>query len=182
MNVSGKDIEGHDIETLINKDFVITDSYNFFEFNEEGNVKTAQILLTNGAAINMALRIYTDPYYFEFTTPIDYYTSENFALIHPIVAPVFNTINEHVLSTINILILMKYEFNDIELTCNNFPNSNGVIFHLNEESQVEFKEMLTDNTQDEIKLQLISKNEPLTLSLLKSLYGNISISLDWVCF
>lgn len=182
MNVSGKDLSGENIETLINKDFVITDSYNFFEFNEDGNIKTPQILLTNNASINMALRIYTDPYYFEFTTPIDYHTSENFALIHPIVTPVFNTINEHVLSTINILILMKYEFNDIELTCNNFPNSNGVIFHLNEESQVEFKEMMTDNTQDEIKLQLISKNEPLTLSLLKSLYGNISISLDWVCF
>lgn len=182
MNVSGKDIEDHPIETLIDTNYVITDSYNFFEFTDDGNVKTPQILLTNNASINMALRIYTDPYYFEFTTPIDYHTSENFALIHPIVTPVFNTINEHVLSTINILILMKYEFNDIELTCNNFPNSNGVIFHLNEESQVEFKEMLTDNTQDEIKLQLISKNEPLTLSLLKSLYGNISISLDWVCF
>lgn len=182
MNVSGKDMNNAEIETLINKDFVITDSYNFFEFNEDGNIKTPQILLTNNASINMALRIYTDPYYFEFTTPIDYHTSENFALIHPIVTPVFNTINEHVLSTINILILMKYEFNDIELTCNNFPNNNGVVFHLNEESQVEFKEMLTDNTQDEIKLQLISKNEPLTLSLLKSLYGNISISLDWVCF
>ena len=182
MNVSGKDIEDHPIETLIDTNYVITDSYNFFEFTDDGNIKTAQILLTNNASINMALRIYTDPYYFEFTTPIDYHTSQTFSLIHPIVTPVFNTINDHVLSTINILILMKYEFNDIELTCNNFPNSNGVIFHLNEESQVEFKEMLTDNTQDEIKLQLISKNEPLTLSLLKSLYGNISISLDWVCF
>ena len=182
MNVSGKDISGGNIETLIDTNYVITDSCNFFEFTEEGNIKTSQILLTNGSAINMALRIYTDPYYFEFTTPIDYHTSQTFSLIHPIVTPVFNTINEHVLSTINILILMKYEFNDIELTCNNFPNSNGVIFHLNEESQVEFKEMLTDNTQDEIKLQLISKNEPLALSLLKSLYGNISISLDWVCF
>ena len=182
MNVSGKDIEDHPIETLIDTNYVITNSYNFFEFTDDGNIKTSQILLTNNASINMALRIYTDPYYFEFTTPIDYHTSQTFSLIHPIVTPVFNTINDHVLSTINILILMKYEFNDIELTCNNFPNSNGVIFHLNEESQVEFKEMLTDNTQDEIKLQLISKNEPLTLSLLKSLYGNISISLDWVCF
>ena len=50
MNVKGKDMGGNNIETLINKDFVITDSYNFFEFNDEGDIKTAQICLTNGAA------------------------------------------------------------------------------------------------------------------------------------
>lgn len=159
----------------------ISVSTDFFQFLSDGTLMTSQILYENGYSLCMSLNIYTDPYYFSFRSPINYFTGFD-SIIHPIVEPFFSTLNDHVLNTINILILMKYEFNDIELTCNNFPNNNGVIFHLNEESQVEFKEMMTDNTQDEIKLQLISKNEPLTLSLLKSLYGNISISLDWVCF
>lgn len=159
----------------------ISVSTDFFRFLPDGTLRTSQIQYDSGYNLAFSLNIYTDPYYFSFRSPINYFTGFD-SIIHPIVEPFFSTLNDHVLNTINILILMKYEFNDIELTCNNFPNNNGVIFHLNEESQVEFKEMMTDNTQDEIKLQLISKNEPLTLSLLKSLYGNISISLDWVCF
>lgn len=156
-------------------------SDTWFEFLNDGTLRTSQIQYEGDYNLAFSLNIYTDPYYFAFRSPIQYFSGYD-TIIHPIVSPFFSTLNEHVLSTINILILMKYEFNDIELTCNNFPNNNGVVFHLNEESQVEFKEMLTDNTQDDIKLQLISKNEPLTLPLLQSLYGNISISLDWVCF
>lgn len=159
----------------------ISVSTDFFRFLSDGTISTSQILYENGYSLSLSLNIYTDPYYFSFRSPINYFTGFD-SIIHPIVEPFFSTLNDHILNTINILILMKYEFNDIELTCNNFPNNNGVIFHLNEESQVEFKEMMTDNTQDDIKLQLISKNEPLTLPLLQSLYGNISISLDWVCF
>lgn len=156
-------------------------SDTWFEFLNDGTLRTSQIQYDGGYNLAFSLNIYTDPYYFSFRSPIQYFSGYD-SIIHPIVEPFFSTLNEHVLSTINILILLKYEFNDIELTCNNFPNNNGVIFHLNEESQVEFKEMMTDNTQDDIKLQLISKNEPLTLPILQSLYGNISISLDWVCF
>lgn len=179
MNVSGKDLSGGNIETLINKDFVITDSYNFFEFNEEGNVKTSQILLTNNASINMALRIYTDPYYFEFTTPIDYYTSENFALIHPIVKPEFNTINEHVLDTIETLILLHYEYNGLYIVCSQFPNNDGVIFYVNEEAQIEFKTMGITNIVNGLTLQIHSNGEPVRKEILEKLYGKLSISVDW---
>ena len=170
----------HNLLHNINGDAIAV-SDTWFEFLPDGTLRTSQIQYDSGYNLAFSLNIYTDPYYFSFRSPIQYFSGYD-TIIHPIVAPFFSTLNSHVLSTINILILMKYEFNDIELTCNNFPNNNGVIFHLNEESQVEFKEMMTDNTQDDIKLQLISKNEPLTLPLLQSLYGNISISLDWVCF
>ena len=180
MNVSGKDLSGGDIETLINKDFVITDSYNFFEFNDDGNIKTAQICLTNGAALNMALKITTDPYYFEFTTPIDYYTSQKFSLIHPIVEPVFNTINEHVLNTIETLILLHYEYNNISLVSSQFPNIDGTIFYINEDSYVDFKTMAIDNTVDGIRIKLQSDNESLSLTELKALYGKLCVAVDWI--
>ena len=180
MNVSGKDMNGGDIETLINKDYVITDSYNFFEFTEEGNIKTSQICLTNGAALNMALKISTDPYYFEFTTPIDYYTSQKFSLIHPIVKPVFNTINEHVLNTVETLILLHYEYNNISLVSAQFPNIDGTIFYINEDSYVDFKTMAINNTSDGIRVKLLSNNESLSLTELKALYGKLCVAVDWI--
>ena len=132
--------------------------------------------------MNFMIVIYTEPYYFMYYTPVGFYQPDGVSVTHIQKPLIYNQLNTHIFDTIEILILLTYEFNDIELTCNNFPNNNGVIFHINEESQVEFKEMLTDNTQDDIKLQLISNKEPLTLTLLKSLYGNISLSHDWVCF
>lgn len=180
MNVKGKDLNGADIETLINKDYVITDSYNFFEFTEEGNIKTSQICLTNGAALNMALKISTDPYYFEFTTPIDYYTSQKFSLIHPIVKPVFNTINEHVLNTVETLILLHYEYNNISLVSAQFPNIDGTIFYINEDSYVDFKTMAINNTSDGIRVKLLSNNESLNLTELKALYGKLCVAVDWI--
>ena len=180
MNVNGKDMNGGDIETLINKDFVITDSFNFFEFTDEGNIKTSQICLTNGAALNMALKISTDPYYFEFTTPIDYYTSEKFSLIHPIVKPVFNTINEHVLNTVETLILLHYEYNNISLVSAQFPNIDGTIFYINEDSYVDFKTMAINNTSDGVRVKLLSNNESLSLTELKALYGKLCVAIDWI--
>ena len=180
MNVKGKDLTGNDIETLINKDFAITDSYNFFEFNDDGNIKTAQICLTNGAALNMAIKITTDPYYFEFTTPIDYYTSQKFSLIHPIVKPVFNTINEHILNTVETLILLHYEYNNISLVSAQFPNIDGTIFYINEDSYVDFKTMAINNTSDGIRVKLLSNNESLSLTELKALYGKLCVAVDWI--
>lgn len=180
MNVSGKDLSGTNIETLIDKDFVITDSYNFFEFNDDGNIKTAQICLTNGAALNMALKITTDPYYFEFTTPIDYYTSQKFSLIHPIVEPVFNTINKHVLNTVETLILLHYEYNNISLVSAQFPNIDGTIFYINEDSYVDFKTMAINNTSDGVRVKLLSNNESLSLTELKALYGKLCVAIDWI--
>lgn len=180
MNVKGKDMNGNVIETLIDTNYVITDSYNFFEFNDEGNVKTSQICLTNNSVINMALKITTDPYYFEFITPIDYYTSEKFSLIHPIVTPVFNTINEHVLNTIETLILLHYEYNNISLVSSQFPNIDGTIFYINEDSYVDFKTMAIDNTVDGIRIKLQSENESLSLTELKALYGKLCVAIDWI--
>ncbi len=180
MNVKAKDMNGADIETLIDKNFAITDSYNFFEFSDEGNIKTAQICLTNDAALNMALKITTDPYYFEFTTPIDYYTSQKFSLIHPIVKPVFNTINEHVLNTVETLILLHYEYNNISLVSAQFPNIDGTIFYINEDSYVDFKTMAINNTSDGIRVKLLSNNESLSLTELKALYGKLCVAVDWI--
>lgn len=180
MNVKGKDLNGGDIEMLIDKNYAITDSYNFFEFNDEGNIKTSQICLTKESALNMALKISTDPYYFRFTTPIEYYTSNKFSLIHPVVKPVFKTINDHVLNTIETLILLRYEYNNLRLTCHMFPNIDGVIFDINEDSLIGYKSMNISNTIDGLKIQIIDGYNVVGLETLKQIYGKLTLAIDWV--
>ena len=180
MNVKGKDLTGKDIEMLINKDYAITDSYNFFEFNDDGNIKTSQICLTNESALNMALKISTDPYYFRLTTPINYYTSDKFSLIHPVVKPVFKTINEHVLNTVETLILLHYEYNNLRLTCHMFPNIDGVIFDINEDSLIDYKSMNITNTIDGLNIQIIDGDNTVSLETLKQIYGKLTLAIDWV--
>lgn len=180
MNVKGKDLSGNDIELLINNDFAIINSRNFFEFNEKGNIKHPQICLTNDAALNMALRIYTDPYYFEFTTPIDYYANSSVSIIQPIVKPVYNTINSHVLNIIETLILLHYEYNNISLVSSQFPNIDGTIFYINEDAFVWFKSIYVTDTIDNLKVYIVNNGEKMTLDTLKQLYGKLSLSVDWV--
>ena len=164
-----------------------TDINQFFQYqHDESNpdeppkVLIPQLNYTNGMALNFAMLIETDPFYFAAYTPIEYFSNTKWSLIHAFEPLIYRQVNEHVLSTMETLILQKYEFNDIELVCSTFPNGDGVVFHSNEESQVEFKEMTTDNTQDSINLQLVSSGEVLQLDTLKALYGGITVSVDWV--
>lgn len=157
-----------------------TDNLDFFKFKDNGNILTSQITYEGNKALNMALRIYTDPYYFEFTTPIDYYVNYSESVFHPIVEPVFNTINSHVLNTIETLILLHYEYNNLQLTSQMFPNIDGVVFFINEDSFIGFKSMYITNTIDGLKVAIISNGEKVGLESLKQIYGKLSLSVDWV--
>lgn len=157
-----------------------TDNLDFFKFEENGNILTSQITYEGNEALNMALHIYTDPYYFDFTTPIDYYVNNSESIIHPIVKPVFSTINEHVLNTVEMLILLHYEYNNISLVSAQFPNIDGTIFYINEDSFVDFKTMAINNTSDGVRVKLLSNNEALSLTELKALYGKLCVAIDWI--
>lgn len=157
-----------------------TDNLDFFKFKDNGSILTSQITYEGNKALNMALRIYTDPYYFEFTTPIDYYVNYSESVFHPVVEPVFNTINEHVLNTIETLILLHYEYNNISLVSAQFPNIDGTIFYINEDSYVDFKTMAINNTADGVRVKLLSNNDALSLTELKALYGKLCVAIDWI--
>lgn len=157
-----------------------TDNLDFFKFRDNGNILTSQITYEGNKALNMSLHIYTDPYYFEFTTPIDYYVNYSESVFHPIVEPVFSTINEHVLNTVETLILLHYEYNNISLVSAQFPNIDGTIFYINEDSYVDFKTMAINNTSDGIRIKLLSNNESLSLTELRALYGKLCVAVDWI--
>lgn len=157
-----------------------TDNSDFFRFEDNGEILTSQITYEGNKALNMALRIYTDPYYFEFSTPIDYYVNYSESVFHPIVEPVFNTINQHVLNTIETLILLHYEYNNLRLTCHMFPNIDGVIFDINEESFIGYKSMNITNTIDGLKIQIMDDDNTVSLDTLKQIYGKLTLAIDWV--
>lgn len=157
-----------------------TDNLDFFKFRDDGNILTSQITYEGNKALNMSLHIYTDPYYFEFTTPIDYYVNYSESVFHPIVEPVFSTINEHVLNTVETLILLHYEYNNISLVSAQFPNIDGTIFYINEDSYVDFKTMAINNTSDGVRVKLLSNNETLSLTELRALYGKLCVAIDWI--
>lgn len=157
-----------------------TDNLDFFKFRDDGKILTSQITYEGNKALNMALRIYTDPYYFEFTTPIDYYVNTSESVFHPIVEPIFNTINQHVLNTIETLILLHYEYNNLRLTCHMFPNIDGVIFDINEESFIGYKSMNITNTIDGLKIQIMDDDDTVSLDTLKQIYGKLTLAIDWV--
>lgn len=157
-----------------------TDNLNFFKFEDNGNILTSQITYEGNKALNMSLHIYTDPYYFEFNTPIDYYVNNAESVLHPIVEPVFSTINKHVLDTVETLILLHYEYNNISLVSAQFPNIDGTIFYINEDSYVDFKQMAINSTADGVRVKLLSNNESLSLTELRALYGKLCVAIDWI--
>lgn len=183
FNLMSRTLPG--LSPLVNrKDGYATSYYNdFFVYENTGisaNVMSPQFDYEDGLSMNLMIVIETEPFYFMCYTPVAFYAETGASITHVDKELVFNQLNPHVLSTMEMLILLRYEFNEIVLICPTFPNGDGVIFHSNEESQVEFKEMTTDNTQDCINLQLVSGNEVLQLDVLKGLYGGLTLAVDWV--
>lgn len=160
--------------------YATTDNLNFFEFEDNGEILTSQITYEDNKALNMSLRIYTDPYYFEFNTPIDYYVNTSESILHPIVEPVFNTINQHVLNTIETLILLHYEYNNLHLICHMFPNIDGIVFDINEDAYIGYKSMNITNTIDGLKIQIMDDDNTVSLETLKQIYGKLTLAIDWV--
>ena len=160
--------------------YATTSDPNFFKFDDNGDILTSQITYEGNKALNMSLRIYTDPYYFKFTTPIDYYVNTSESVMHPIVTPRFSTINKHVLNTVETLILLHYEYNNISLVSAQFPNIDGTIFYINEDSYVDFKTMAINSTADGVRVKLLSNNESLSLTELRALYGKLCVAIDWI--
>lgn len=155
-----------------------TDSPDFFKITPEGQIQTSQLVF-NGKALAFGLHIWTEPYYFDIITPCQYYSSDIFSIIHPIIPLTYTWLNSHVENTLETLILLMYEFNDLALRCPIFPNTDGIVFNINEESMVEFKLMSINNTIDSLTVQLISENKNVNIEELKRIYGKLSLSVDW---
>jgi hypothetical protein len=155
-----------------------TDSPDFFKITPDGKIQTTQLVFDT-KSLAFGLHIWTEPYYFDIITPCQYYVSPTFSIIHPIFDLSYTWLNSHVEHTLETLILLMYEFNDLALRCPIFPNTDGIVFNINEESMVEFKLMAINNTIDSLTVQLISENKNVDIEELRRIYGKLSLSVDW---
>ena len=148
----------------------------------EGVITIPQIEFDKGFVLNFNLKVYSDPYYFNLYT-LRAFTQQGHAYNLDVnhTSLYYRASNINVLDILEYLILLKYNYNLVKLRVFGFPNSDGIVFNLNENSYVSFKNMPTDNTMNSLIVELISDdNEELPSSVLQQLFGKISLAIDWM--
>lgn len=170
--------EGGDVPTI--------DNFNFdSNITEEdgiltGKIKTNQISFVNSGLL-LGIRIYTEPFTFELTTTFGWNMTPKYTIQGITENINFISLSPKTLLTLEMLILLQYEFNDVELKVSGFQNTDNIIFHINETSRVRFKEMTCSDTLTQLIITLTDqKGEQLDKDSLKAIYGKLNLSIDWV--
>ncbi len=89
-------------------------------------------------------------------------------------------LNKHIFDTIESLILLKYETNDLKFRCMNFPNNDNIVFSMNEVANVNFKSFNINGTGIELICSIIdNENNNLDKDTLKRLYGKLVVNIDF---
>ena len=181
VDLSASAVSGSDTYQLANTTggLATTDSENWFSFDNQ-NMTIPQLVFPDNKVLNFAIHIWTEPYYFDIYTPCQYFSSEIYSIVKPTLMPSYNWLNQHVINTLETLILLHYEYNNLKITCQMFPNMDGVVFFINEDAFIGFKSMTISNTIDGLKVSIIGDNEKVGLDTLRRLYGKLSLSVDWV--
>lgn len=145
-----------------------------------GTIKTNQISFVN-CGLLMGIRIYTEPFTFELTTAFGWNTAPAYTIQGITENINFISLSPKTLLTLEMLILLQYEFNDVELKVSGFQNTDNIIFHINETSRVRFKEMTCSDTLTQLIITLTDqRGEQLDKDSLKAIYGKLNLSIDWV--
>ena len=181
VDLSASAVSGSDTYQLANTTggYATTDTDNWFSFDNQ-NITIPQLVFPDNKVLNFAIHIWTEPYYFDIYTPCQYFSSEVYSIVKPTLMPSYNWLNQHVINTLETLILLHYEYNNLKITCQMFPNMDGVVFFINEDAFIGFKSMTISNTIDGLKVSIIGDNEKVGLDTLRRLYGKLSLSVDWV--
>lgn len=161
-------------------------NFNFdSEITEENGILTGWMrgnqIKFQGSRILVGVRIYTEPFTFEISTGVGWDNSLQ-TTIGGIKEDInFISLSPKTLLTLEMLILLQYEFNDVELKVSGFQNTDNIIFHINETSRVRFKEMTCSDTLTQLIITLTDqKGEQLDKDSLKAIYGKLNLSIDWV--
>lgn len=182
----GAYVEGQQTYALANQDLDYATTpmeklINIIDNGDTNSIIHPQLLFGDDKVANIGIRIYTEPYYFEVFHDDNYYTSPEYSLY-----PVSDTmkthfINSHVYNTIETIILMQYEYNDLMLRVNQFPNNDNVVFSSGDIARVAFKTMDINTTTEFLNCELATNNEDaITKEDLKRIYGKVSVSCDWI--
>ena len=182
----GEYVEGEQKYTLANQDFDHATApeeqlINMSDTGGQKNIIHPQLLFGVDKVANIGLRIYTEPYYFEVFHDDNYYTSPLYSLYPVSDIMKIHYINSHVYNTLETIILMQYEYNDLMLRVNQFPNNDNVVFSSGDIARVAFKTMDINTTTEFLNCELATNNDDaITKEDLKRIYGKVSVSCDWI--
>lgn len=182
----GEYVEGEQTYTLANQDFNHATApeeqlINMSDTGGQKNIIHPQLLFGVDKVANIGLRIYTEPYYFEVFHDDNYYTSSLYSLYPVSDIMKIHFINSHVYNTLETIILMQYEYNDLMLRVNQFPNNDNVVFSSGDIARVAFKTMDINTTTEFLNCELATNNDDaITKEDLKRIYGKVSVSCDWI--
>lgn len=188
IKIKPSDEQGNPIELAHGKggDMPTINNFNFDSNIIEtdgiltGKIKTNQISFVNSGLL-MGIRIYTEPFTFEITTEFGWNMTPKYTIQGITENINFVSLSPKTLLTLEMLILLQYEFNDVELKVSGFQNTDNIIFHINETSRVRFKEMTCSDTLTQLIITLTDqKGEQLDKDSLKAIYGKLNLSIDWV--
>lgn len=164
------------------KEFIKLDSIDVVDNAIRGIITIPQIEFASNYILNFNLKIYSDPYYFSIYTLRDF-TQQGHAYNLDVnhTELYYRASNINVINILEYLILLKYNYNLVKLRVFGFPNSDGIVFNLNENSYVSFKNMPTDNTMNSLIIELIGDDgEALPSEVLQQLFGKVSLAVDWM--
>lgn len=161
--------------------------FNLISITDEGSeisgaADIPEIYFSNDYKANIIMRVYTEPYYFELITKLKYdENTTQYNMRNVLTDLIYRASNDNILKTLEYLILIRYNNNNVILKCSNFPNNDGSVFNINDESRINFKTMITDNTQQEITITLEGNDgTAISYDLLKEIYAHCSVSVDWI--
>lgn len=158
-------------------------TYNdvLFEY-KDGTISFPSIYWSDTEFITFVPIITTKPKYFNirFNIPQTSITPNKFSIVQTDTNIILHTLNEHVFTTLETLLLLKYEYNDLMLRCNNFPNNDNFVFSINESCEIDFKTMQANSNNQELNINLTDSNgEVIEYDTIKRLYGKVVLCIDW---
>lgn len=135
---------------------------------------------TYSAVVSFVPVFYTDPYYFKTSIVVnDTISSKSTVDLFSYDCDIL-TLNESVLTLLETLLLLQYEYNDLQLRCSNFPNNDNVVFSVNEICRIAFKTMQTNSNVFELSINVCdSSGNSIELETLKRLYGKLQLSVEY---
>lgn len=132
------------------------------------------------AIVNIIPVFYTDPYYFKTSIDMNQELSNNYTVDTYTYDCEIRTLNDSSLVLLETLLLLQYEYNDLQLRCNNFPNNDNIVFSINEICRIAFKVMQTNSANFELNINICDfEGNPISLDTLKRLYGKLQLSIDF---
>ena len=132
------------------------------------------------AILNIIPVFYTDPYYFRTSIDMNMNLSSNYTVDTYTYDCEIKTLNDSALVLLETLLLLQYEYNDLQLRCSNFPNNDNIVFSVNEVCRISFKVMQTNSADFTLEVNICDfEGNPVSLDTLKRLYGKLQLSVDF---